>query len=366
MSISFDFRSCLFRKEEKARGKERERKQTHLFFFPVSLFPVEKKKLPLKLAHRRLGGVRLPPRPRRHHDGLLPSQQKEQQQSSSDDGGGGLDNNFPAPLFVRWLRRRRAVLFRVRALRVVLPEARTRSGRAVQDRVQVEGAVRERFFFNFFFRRLDDGETTSLTLFLDPFEKKKKKKKKRPETGRWDSPFHYCAGKCRTTSVVTVHENAYISKAHHCYSASGIPRVPPPKENPPPPFPNGARIVAGGPGETCEAACGAQGRVCSPSGALPVNDCNLLRDHFHCEAGCVESRAEAVAATTAGGAAAAQVSVSLPAPGYVVSTAPQELRPATCLTVPKAQQALACDAASPAGGEHVRRLCVCLEPGGMR
>lgn len=168
---------------------------------------------------------------------------------------------------------------------------------------------------------------------------------------------------------MTVHENAYISRAHHCYSASGIPRVPPPKDNPPPPFPSGARVVAGGPGETCEAACGAHGRVCLPGGALPANDCNLLRDHFHCEAGCVESRAEATTTAAAGGAATAttsEASVALPAPGYVVSTAPQELRPATCLTVPKAQQALACDAPSPAGGEHVRRLCVCLAPGGMR
>ena len=264
------------------------------------------------------------------------------------------------------------MLLRVRALRFVLPEARPRRGKAVQDRVQVEGTVRERFFFSIlFFVTLNDGGET--TLFSHTFSFKKKHKKISPETGRWDSPFHYCAGKCRTTSVVTVHENAYISKAHHCYSASGIPRVPPPKENPPPPLPSGAHVVAGGPGETCEAACGALGRVCSPTGALPANDCNLLREHFHCEAGCVESRAEAAmaaAATTAasgGAAGATEVSAApLPAPGYVVSTAPQELRPATCLTVPKAQQALACNAASPAGGEHVRRLCVCLAPGGMR
>jgi len=243
----------------------------------------------------------------------------------------------------------------------VLPEARKRRGRAVQDRVQVEGAVREKQFFSsfVFFHFVSFSPRRPLTHF-------QQQQKKSPETGRWDSPFHYCAGKCRTTSVVTVHENAYISRAHHCFSASGIPRVPPPKENPPPPLPSGARVVAGGPGDTCEAACGAQGRVCSPSGALPASDCNLLRDHFHCEAGCIESRAEAGATAGAAGAAAAGSAVALPAPGYVVSTAPQELRPATCLTVPRAQQALACDAASPAGGEHVRRLCVCLSPGGMR
>ena len=117
---------------------------------------------------------------------------------------------------------------------------------------------------------------------------------------------------------------------------SGIPRVAPPKENPP--LPTGARVVAGGPGETCEAACGALGRVCSPGGSLSANDCNLLRDHFRCEAGCIESRAEEEAAGATGGAAAA-ATAALPAPGYVVSTAPQELRPAMCLIVPpKTQQ----------------------------
>ena len=210
----------------------------------------------------------------------------------------------------------------------------------------------------------------SLSLCSLSFQPTNKQKNPSPETGRWDSPFHYCAGKCRTTSVVTVHENAYISRTHHCFSASGIPRVPVPKENPPPPLPSGARVVAGGPGETCDAVCGAQGRVCSPGGALPVNDCNLLRDHFRCEAGCVESRPQEAAegGVAAEGRGSSSSAVLLPAPGYVVSTAPQEIRPATCLTVPKAQQQhpLACDAPSPAGGEHVRRLCVCLAPGGMR
>ena len=44
---------------------------------------------------------------------------------------------------------------------------------------------------------------------------------RRPETGRWGSVFEYCRNKCRTSSKSTVHENAYLSPQHHCFSASG-------------------------------------------------------------------------------------------------------------------------------------------------
>ena len=122
---------CLRGREAKGRGQ----------LTPLS-FPVSSLSLSLsQMAHRRLGGLCLPPRPRRHRDGLLPSQQKEQSGGSDDDDD--LDE-LPAPVFVRGLRRGRAVLLRVRALRLLLPEARQRRRRAVQDRVQVEGAVREK------------------------------------------------------------------------------------------------------------------------------------------------------------------------------------------------------------------------------
>ncbi|KAK9814096.1 hypothetical protein WJX72_000564 [[Myrmecia] bisecta] len=50
----------------------------------------------------------------------------------------------------------------------------------------------------------------------------------RPETGRWNSAFEYCRGKCRTTSRSTVHENAYLDTHHHCFSESGKPTTPGP------------------------------------------------------------------------------------------------------------------------------------------
>jgi hypothetical protein len=44
---------------------------------------------------------------------------------------------------------------------------------------------------------------------------------RRPETGHWASTFEYCRNKCRTSSKSTVHENAYLSTFHHCFSAAG-------------------------------------------------------------------------------------------------------------------------------------------------
>ena len=43
----------------------------------------------------------------------------------------------------------------------------------------------------------------------------------RPETGAWADVFGYCQDRCRTSSKSTVHENAYLSASHHCYSKSG-------------------------------------------------------------------------------------------------------------------------------------------------
>ena len=48
----------------------------------------------------------------------------------------------------------------------------------------------------------------------------------RPETGLWATTFEYCRNKCRTSSKSTVHENAYLSTYHHCFSATGAPHTP--------------------------------------------------------------------------------------------------------------------------------------------
>jgi len=47
----------------------------------------------------------------------------------------------------------------------------------------------------------------------------------KPETGTWQSSFQYCAGKCRTSSRSTAHENSYIDARHFCFSALGRPKA---------------------------------------------------------------------------------------------------------------------------------------------
>lgn len=116
------------------RRKQKKKQNSLLFSLSFHLFSL----LP-QLAHRRLGGLRLLPRPRRHGHRLLPQTRQEERRRDGDDGDG---NNFVAPVFVLGLRRRGALLLRVRALRLVLPEARERRRRAVQDRVRVAGTVR--------------------------------------------------------------------------------------------------------------------------------------------------------------------------------------------------------------------------------
>ncbi|KAK9918118.1 hypothetical protein WJX75_001411 [Coccomyxa subellipsoidea] len=63
-----------------------------------------------------------------------------------------------------------------------------------------------------------------------------------PETGQWANTFEYCRNKCRTSSKSTVHENAYLSTFHHCFSSSGKPTTAAP---PTPPIPESVTVVLG-------------------------------------------------------------------------------------------------------------------------
>ncbi len=142
----------------------------------------------------------------------------------------------------------------------------------------------------------------------------------RPESGHWDDAFAFCRGACRTTRESTAHENAYVSDAHYCYSASGVPRYPEPDPEPPA-LGEGLVVVAAAAGSTCTAACeGAPGGglICAaqPAAAAALSDCNALRAHFPCEAGCLAADDGAT-----------------PAPAYVLPAAAKALRPATCLTL---------------------------------
>lgn len=164
-----------------------------------------------------------------------------------------------------------------------------------------------------------------------------------PETGHWPTPFDYCAGKCRPTSVVTSHENDYIDAAHFCFSASGRPRTRAPRDLPP--LPPDAVVVAADAGASCAAACAAAGGL-ECGDPAPVADCNALRDHFACEAGCD----------------AADDGAAVPGPAYVEPGADKSARPALCVVPREGGDRPACDAATGA----VRRLCVCVPPTSMK
>lgn len=189
-----------------------------------------------------------------------------------------------------------------------------------------------------------------------------------PETGHWASAFDFCAGTCRTTRESTAHENAFISPAHFCFSATGVPRYPEPDPEPPA-LKKGVVVIAAEAGKTCAAACDA-----APGGPLTcahtaqaaaaLSDCNALRSHFPCEAGCLAADDGAT-----------------PAPAYVLPTASKALRPAACLTLATEEAEDEDDAEDgeekpatprgpppPAGCEaavaDMRRLCACVKAEG--
>jgi len=190
-----------------------------------------------------------------------------------------------------------------------------------------------------------------------------------PETGHWATAFDFCAGRCRTTRESTAHENAYISAAHFCYSASGVPRYP--EQDPEPPvLAKGVVVVAAEAGRTCSAACeaapgGPLACAHGPAAAAALSDCNALRAHFPCEAGCLAADDGAT-----------------PAPAYVLPSAAKALRPAVCLTLatdevdedddeddgegeangdPKPAKGPPPPAGCEAAVADMRRLCACLK-----
>lgn len=134
-----------------------------------------------------------------------------------------------------------------------------------------------------------------------------------------------------------------------------MPRYPEPDPEPPA-LGEGVVTVAAAAGSTCTAACeGAPGgglTCAQPASAAALSDCNALRAHFPCEAGCLP-------ADDAG----------TPAPAYVLPAAAKALRPATCLTLAVEEEADSSDAAKAAGPPpdcdaavaDMRRLCACVK-----
>ena len=89
-------------------------------------------------------------------------------------------------------------------------------------------------------------------------------------------------------------------------------------------------------GQTCTAACAASGMQCAPDGFPALNHCNVVREHFNCEAGCEADNDPDM-------------------PSYVVDNAPKIQRPTMCLVHDGSGEATTCE------GSHLnsQRLCPC-------
>ncbi|XP_057957426.1 uncharacterized protein LOC131150616 [Malania oleifera] len=151
--------------------------------------------------------------------------------------------------------------------------------------------------------------------------------------GTYASVFDFCVGRCRHNSESVVHENAYLSDFHHCYSLpsnfSGITdarleaRL------------VGINVVVGRQGESCDSVCKSIGQSCVHNKLLMLNQCEIMQKYFSCKGACLAS-------------------VGVDQPAEVVDDAPRHLNPGACLYT-RTQTMLSCDGSH----RHTRRLCPC-------
>ncbi|WVZ86585.1 hypothetical protein U9M48_033340 [Paspalum notatum var. saurae] len=114
---------------------------------------------------------------------------------------------------------------------------------------------------------------------LNPSKTKKedvlKLKVAKPITaGTYTNVFDFCMGRCRHSSASVVHENAYTSDFHHCFSmqqnssgsteSSSLSKL------------LGINVVVGRPGESCSLVCKVRGQSCVPSRLSVLNKCEIL------------------------------------------------------------------------------------------
>lgn len=105
----------------------------------------------------------------------------------------------------------------------------------------------------------------------------------------------------------------------------------------PPHIPEGVTVHAGAKGADCDVTCTEAGLHCAPEAVQAISSCDLLRDHFECEAGCAEGKD------------------SQDVPAYVVYGTPKPLYPTMCFTASPGLEVGSCSASQP----HLQRLCAC-------
>ncbi|XP_044500768.1 uncharacterized protein LOC123221870 isoform X2 [Mangifera indica] len=151
--------------------------------------------------------------------------------------------------------------------------------------------------------------------------------------GTFQSVFDFCAGRCRHNSESVVHENAYRSDFHHCFSlqsnSSGASVSQPDTRL------NGINIFIGKQGDSCDSVCKSKGQSCVVNKLLLLNQCDIIQKYFSCKGGCL-------------------VSMGADQPAEVVDDAPSHLNPTACLYT-RTQSMLSCDGTH----QYTRRLCPC-------
>ncbi|XP_050212438.1 uncharacterized protein LOC126664189 isoform X2 [Mercurialis annua] len=151
--------------------------------------------------------------------------------------------------------------------------------------------------------------------------------------GTYTSIFEFCAGRCRHNSESVVHENAYLSDFHHCFSlrsnstAANYTQLEARLV--------GINVVIGRQGESCDTACKSSGQSCVLNKLLVLNQCDILQKYMSCKGACLAS-------------------MGTDQPAEVVDDAPKDLNPGACLYT-RTQSMLSCDGSH----RHTRRLCPC-------
>ncbi|KAL5716679.1 hypothetical protein ACHQM5_009809 [Ranunculus cassubicifolius] len=149
----------------------------------------------------------------------------------------------------------------------------------------------------------------------------------------YSSVFDFCAGRCRHSSESVVHENAYISDFHHCFSLPTNSSVP--KEINSEIRLSGITVLVGRQGESCDSVCKSKGQSCVPGKLLVLNKCEQMKKYMSCKGECIPS-------------------VGADQPAEVVEDAPLHLHPGACLYT-GTQAVPTCESSH----RHTRRLCPC-------
>lgn len=151
----------------------------------------------------------------------------------------------------------------------------------------------------------------------------------------YNSVFDFCAGRCRHNSESVVHENAYLSDFHHCFSLPSNSNSSVSAESLMKARLAGITTVVGRQGESCDSVCKLNGQSCVSSRLLVLNQCQVMQKYMDCRGGCLAS-------------------IGPDQPAEVVDDAPKHLYPGACLYT-NTQNMLSC------AGKHelTKRLCPC-------